>query len=198
MKIVSTDTITQIHSNYATWLNDFRYGDEAAFNSLFNELYPALYFYSFKITANEPASRDIAEEAFIKAWERRATIHDVKAYLYRVARNASLDWVKAENRRKMAEDEAAAMIPVCENAGWEALITAEVLRELYAGISKLPLQRQRVFKMLYQEGRSVKEVAKELNLSISAIKDHKRTGLIFLRKILRLFVVLTLIKHIIY
>ena len=90
------------------------------------------------------------------------------------------------------------MIPGCENAGWEALITAEVLRELYAGISKLPLQRQRVFKMLYQEGRSVKEVAKELNLSISAIKDHKRTGLIFLRKILRLFVVLALYKHIIY
>jgi len=198
MKTVRTNTITQIHSNYTTWLNDFRYGHEAAFNALFSELCPALYFYSFKITADEPASQDIAEEAFIKAWERRAAIHDVKAYLYRVVRNASLDWVKAENRRKMAEDEAAAMIPVNENAGWEALITAEVLRELYAGISKLPLQRQRVFKMLYQEGRSVKEVAKELNLSISAIKDHKRTGLIFLRKILRLFVVLTLIKHIIY
>jgi len=194
MKIVRPNTIKQTVSVYTSLFEDFRCGGEADFDSIFQEFYPSLYFYSLKITYNKPASQDIAEEAFIKAWKRRETIHDLKAYLYRIVRNASIDWVKAENRRRAAEDAAATLIPSSENLAWDALVKAEVLRELRVGINKLPLQRQRVFKMLYEEGKSVKEVARELNLSISAIKDHKRTGLIFLRKILPLLAVLTLYK----
>jgi len=190
--------LSDCSNNNTLLLQGFRLDNAAIFGSTFRELYPALYFYSLQITSDKPASEDIAGEAFVRVWERKEKVEDVKAYLYRVVRNLSLDWVKAENKRRVAEQEAGPIMGIPETLAWEALVKAEVLRELRAAIDKLPKQRQRVIKLLYLEGKSTKEVARELNLSIGAIKDHKRTGLIFLRKILRLFVVLILFKHIIY
>jgi RNA polymerase sigma-70 factor (ECF subfamily) len=118
----------------------------------------------------------------------------LKSYLYTIVRNGSINWLKARTRRRIALNDPAADTQQPEKLAWENLIQAELIRQLHAGISRLPAQRQRVFKMLYQEGKSVKEVAEELNLSISAIKDHKRAGLIFLRKILPVLAVLTLCK----
>jgi len=173
-------------------LQGFRLGNKAIFDAIFRELSPALYFYSLQITADKAVSEEIAGEAFVRVWERREKVKDVKAYLYRVVRNLSLDWVKAENKRRMIEQEAGPMMAVPETLAWEAMVKTELLRELRAAIDKLPAQRQRVIKLLYQEGKSVQEVATALNISPRVIREHRKEGLAFLRKIMRLIPLLFL------
>ena len=84
------------------------------------------------------------------------------------------------------------MMAVPETLAWEAMVKTELLRELRAAIDKLPAQRQRVIKLLYQEGKSVQEVATALNISPRVIREHRKEGLAFLRKIMRLIPLLFL------
>jgi RNA polymerase sigma-70 factor (ECF subfamily) len=166
-------------------MQGFRAGREDVFTEIFREFYPATCYYAFQITNDQAAAQDIAEGAFIKVWKRREIFYEfitLKSYLYTIVRNDSLNWLKAESRRLGLQHAAAAEIHQPESLAWENLIQAEVIRELYTAIEALPPQRRKIFTMLYKDGKSVKQVAKELQLSISTIKDHKKAGLIFLRK----------------
>jgi len=178
-------------------MTGFRNGNETSFTAIFKSLYPALRLFSSQIISDQGAAEEIAEEAFIKVWERREMFHrfnTLKAYLYSIVRNDSINWLKLENRRQASQAAASPGVHTAERLAWEILVQTELTRELYTAISLLPPQRQKVFRKLYEEGKSVKEVAGELNLSISAIKDHKRSGLIFLRKILPVIAILIFFK----
>ena len=139
-------------------LQDFRLGKEAAFDVVYYDLYAALCFFCLQITGDKLAAQDIAEETFIKAWEYRHSIRDPRSWLYRVARNGSLHWLKQESRRHAFEIEMAANAQAADNFAWEALLQTEIIRQLDAAMDKLPPQRQRVVRMLYKEGKTVKEV----------------------------------------
>jgi len=168
-------------------MHNLRLGSETAFDTIFYELYLSLCTYGFTITGDRVVAEDIAADAFIKVWERREIFQDfnrLKSYFYAIIRNEAINWFKAKKRRDVFESEGAAFVQIPEKLAWDGLVQAEVLRELYSGISKLPPQRQRVFKMLYQEGKSVKQVAEGLKVTTRAVRDHKREGLIFLRKII--------------
>ncbi len=176
---------TYVIKNYI--LESFKLGNQQAFDTLFNTLYPPLCYYGFQITGDRFASQDIAEEAFIKIWERRQMFNHfnvLKSYLYTIVKNDSLNWLKAEYRRRLIEDKGAASLHGSEPLAWEQLVKTEVIHELHTAIKKLPPQRQKVMKMLYQEGKSVKQVAEELNVSLTAIKLHKKAGLQFLQKMM--------------
>ena len=197
MKKTTLQVITGINDiNYAL-LDNFRQGRGDAFSQIFQELYAALCFYGLQITGDQAVAEDIVEEAFIKIWERREMFHQyntLKSYLYTIVRNESINWLKVQNRRSTALNDPAAANQQPEKLAWENLIQAEIIRELHAAINRLSPKRRKIFTMLYQEGKSVKEVAKELNISINTIKSHKKEGLIFLRKILSIFACLSLFQ----
>lgn len=170
-------------------LEDFKRGNQQAFNKIFRDLYPALCYYGFQITGDRFSAQDIAEEAFIKVWERRHLFNQfnvLKAYLYTIVKNDSINWLKAETRRRVSEDTGAGLLHNNEPLAWEKLVKTELIHELHSIIKKLPPQRQKVMTMLYQEGKSVKQAAEELKVSLTAVKLHKKAGLQFLQKLMPL------------
>ena len=62
------------------------------------------------------------------------------------------------------------------------IITVETTRLLLEGVDSLPTEWSKVFKLLYLEGKTIKEVAKELNLSLSTVKTQKARGLTAMRR----------------
>ncbi|HTL09820.1 MAG TPA: sigma-70 family RNA polymerase sigma factor [Chitinophagaceae bacterium] len=181
-------------------LQAFREGNQQAFDTLFRLLYPALSYFGCQVTQQLAVGEEIAAEAFVKVWKRRAMFTNfnvLKSYLYTIVKNDCIDWLKQEARRKSAEAHGMHVVPAVEPLVWENMIKAELMRELMEAIHQLPPQRQRVIKMLYEEGKSVKQVATELQVSLTAIKLHKKAGLVFLRKMLplRVFVVLFMLAH---
>ena len=184
MKIIHSGQLARTYDINSYMLEGFRSGSQQSFSKIFKQLYPSLYYYGLQITQNQAASQDIAEEAFIKVWERRqmfSQFNVLKSYLYTIVRNDSINWLKSENRRRQSENMGAAM-QNDEPPVWEYLVKTEIVAELQAAISRLPPQRQKVIRMLYQDGKSVKQVAGELQVSLTAIKLHKKAGLLFLKK----------------
>jgi RNA polymerase sigma factor (sigma-70 family) len=67
------------------------------------------------------------------------------------------------------------------------------LREIYKAINTLPAQCRRIFKMLYIQGKSIKEISTELEISASTIRTQKSRGLAVLKQKVKFFPLLFLI-----
>src|SRR3954469_8578611 len=90
------------------YVQAFQRGEEKGFTYFFNELYPALLYFAFRIIDDKPAAKDIVEESFIKIWERHTTFtHNkvIKSWLYTTVRNACIDWQRKQQSTLEHEQE---------------------------------------------------------------------------------------------
>ena len=168
------------------YVEAFQRGEEKGFTYFFNALYPALLYYAFRILNDKPTSEDVVEESFIKIWERHSTFTHpkvIKAWLYTTVRNGCLNRLQQQQRSATQVEQIARMKEgEHESYALHEIIRAEVIRELHANIESLPTACRQIFKMLYIQGKTVREIASELELSISTIKNQKARGLGLLRK----------------
>lgn len=178
MKIPENDITQHWHS--------FQRGLEEGFTFFFEKYYPSLCFFANRFVKNKEAAEDIVSEALMKVWEKRASIEEPKAlknYCYMAVRNACLRWLENKHHYNISS------LPISESLYSEEtvlhnIIKTEVVEELHAAIKQLPSKSSQVFAKLYIEGKSVAETAKELQLTVSTIKSHKRNGLFMLRNII--------------
>src|SRR5580704_12344030 len=78
-------------------------GDEACFTSIFKQFYSPLVLYAFRMTEDQYAAEDIIENAFISLWKKRNSLSEIrslKSYLYTIARNGCLSWIRKNKREK--------------------------------------------------------------------------------------------------
>ena len=74
-----------------------RSGDMKAFERLFVSLYPGLCNIANHYLNNEMLSKDVAQDAFIKWWNKREDFRDfaaVKSFLYITIRNQCLNYIR--------------------------------------------------------------------------------------------------------
>ena len=69
--------------------------------ALYDAHAPALYRFLLSLTASEPDTRDLLQDLFVKLARHPGPVpHDPQAYLFRAARNAFIDLVKRNARRR--------------------------------------------------------------------------------------------------
>ncbi|GAC1449949.1 MAG: RNA polymerase sigma-70 factor [Chitinophagaceae bacterium] len=171
-------------------MQGFCQGIQDAFDEIFHRLYPALCYYGFKITGDQAVSEDIAGEAFIKVWERRVDCKhflSLKAYLYTTVRNASIDWLRKNQAQAKNLKGILPLLEQAEQSGQELLIMTETCRLLHAAINGLPAQCQKVVRLSYLDGKTLKQVAAELHIEVGTVQSQKNRGLMLLRKRLKYF-----------
>lgn len=158
--------------------------DEDCVESFFKKYYPSLCFFANRFVTDKEAAEDIVGEALLKVWEKRDRLDNpvgLKNYCYTVVRHGCLHWLKSRQRGADIQSEEA---HYSEETVLHNIIRTEVLEELHTAISRLPPKSCQVFSKLYIEGKSVAETARELRLTVSTIKSHKRTGLALLRSMI--------------
>ncbi|NGM90222.1 sigma-70 family RNA polymerase sigma factor, partial [Parapusillimonas sp. SGNA-6] len=80
----------------------FQQGDTLAFKQLFESFSRQMLYVAQNIVKDSQVADEILSDGFLKLWEARDqfhTINSVKAYLYVVIRNASLNHVQAARQR---------------------------------------------------------------------------------------------------
>lgn len=160
----------------------FHDGHEAALTYIFTSCYPALCYFSERITSSRVAAEDIVEEAFIKLWNKRSefsSFPSIKAFLYVVVRNASNSYLKKQKK----DDYHNRQFVYLSTASDENLeiIRTEVITALYNAIETLPRKCQQIFKMSYIEGFKNEQIADILRLSIQTVKNQKTRAIRHLR-----------------
>ena len=166
-------------------MESFRLGEEKSFSEVFKKLFPKLTYYAFRIIKDQLASEDIAEDAFIKIWDRRELFFQfdvLKSYMYTIVRNASLTWLKKNKKIQLHCIEDTIEISSPDKNRMEAIIEVEVFHEMHAFLERLPSQSKKIVKMIFLDGKKAREVADELGLSLSTVKNQKANALNKLKK----------------
>jgi RNA polymerase sigma-70 factor (family 1) len=173
----------------------FRQGLEKGLNYYFATYDSALLYFSSRITQDEAAAEDIVSEAFVKLWQYRESIlHSkaVKAYLYQVVRNASVDYLRCKKREQRHLQNIVHLQLVLETDLVAFEISAETHRLIHSSIENLPPRCGLVFRKYYIEQKTLPQIAAELGVSPNTVRNQKAQALAILRKS---FLVLAFLLH---
>lgn len=159
---------------------------EKNFKNFFNEYYSALCFFANKLLHDKSTAEDIVENMFLKLWEKEPDFNrhtNIKAALYIGVKNACLDHIKKQ-KNLHSKTNALTYLLQQEQEGCvlNEITRAEVLREVYAELQKLPAECRKVMQLYYQQGLDHKSISAELGIAVSTVKNQKARGLQILRK----------------
>ena len=165
--------------------------------SVFNEYYDRLVYFSFKIVKDKLDAEDIVQESFVRYWKRRNNIaHDkalIKSYLYSTVKNISLNLIRHQQVVKGFETQFFIRTTDEKNV-IHKIIQAEVFSKIHNAIELLPAACQKISRMGYIDGMKNHEIASELGISVNTVKTQKQRG----AKILRVKLIPELIACIIW
>jgi RNA polymerase sigma-70 factor (family 1) len=166
---------TACHYDEKELLRQLQQGDQQAFLELYDHYQAPLYHYILRFVKIPGLAEDLTQDVFLKVWEIRDRIEPTlsfRAYLYTISRNRVFKSLKkitadaAKRQQLLHHLQQAATTPYLQ-LQWQ-----EYQRSLQKAIKALPPQRQRVFNLCREEGKSYEEVARELGISRNTVKEH--------------------------
>lgn len=157
---------------------------EEGLNPFFNTWYPALCLFASRFTGDRSLGEDFVQEAFVRLWSHHGSFESVqamKSFLYCVIRNSCLNHIRSRKKNSCLYLEVVTILESEQNKEDE-IIHAEVIAILHAALNELPPACREIFMKYFLEGKGYAEIAKELNLSVSTVRNQKARGLSLLRK----------------
>ncbi len=153
-------------------------GDRDAYGRIVAASQNAVTSVALAITRDVPTSEDIAQDAFISAWQHLRKLHNPDSFLpwlRQITRNLARDHLRGLQRRPRPVDDADAAIAAAADAGptpVQKLIDDEQQRAAAELISALPEDSREVLLLFYREGQSSQQVADLLGLSDAAVRKR--------------------------
>lgn len=158
-------------------------GDESALAQLVDRHWETVLLVASQLLGSWDAAEDVAQETFIRLWERReewGMEGSVRALLCRIARNASID---VRRRHSAAERAAERTDPPADVVRPDEIAEEQELRRAISdALSRLPDRRREVFVLVRYQGLSYRETAEALGLSEQTIANHMSLALADLRE----------------
>jgi RNA polymerase sigma-70 factor (ECF subfamily) len=162
-----------------TLLAGFQRREALAEKQVFQKYFRPLCLYSENITSRLEVSEDIVAESFEKAWGRRQEfqrLENLKAFLYRVVRNASLNYAESERIHRAHHEQIlylAANDPGTDEALEREILRVELLQEIYQEIENLPDRCGQIFKLLFIHNLSTDQIAAQLAINTQTVRTQK-------------------------
>ncbi len=157
------------------------------FNELFERYYRPICYFVLQLTNDEQQAEDIASECFQKVWTNRMSfdgLASVKAFLYKAAKNAALNYLKSMKVRSTAHSEILYLSEHTEDFILAKIMQTQLLTYIYDKVEKMPPKIKEVFNLIYQDGLSTKEISEKLNTSEQNVRNAKTRALNLLKKTL--------------
>ncbi len=134
---------------------------------------------AFSVTGRIGLTDDIAQETFLKAWNRIATLREpgkLKAWLARIAHDCAVDALRHERPHLSLEDETVSLTVAPGPSPDKAAADAEDEQLVWSALAALPETVRTPLVLFYREGQSVAAVAAALDLSEDAVKQRLSRG----------------------
>jgi len=174
-------------------------GEPGAFDEFVEHFRSKVFGYSWMMCGQREDAEEVAQEALLRAFESFSQLRDprsVRSWIFRIAKNACL-----MKRRKSAfaperELSLDEFLPASESEGehrhieiadWsslpeDALLNAELRREIHRAITELPESYRAVVLLRDVEELSTEETAQILDLSVDVVKTRLHRGRLAIRR----------------
>ena len=163
-------------------------GDEAAFSIIFFRYTARLAPFVTRLLQSDSWSEEIVQDVFLRLWQSRpqlASIEQPSAYLYQMASNRTLDYIKRNARDVKLQYYAARWLAPATDHPDTQQDFREIDRLLKEAVNRLPAQRRKVYQLVREEGLSHAEIADQLQISKHTVRNHVAEALQEIRIYLR-------------
>jgi len=155
--------------------------DKVAFRMLFDKYYKLLLGTAINILKDPDSGKDAVQEVFIQLWKNRGKIvinTSMENYLKRAVINRSLNQVKFRKQFEEEPDENMSSSPVTASDHMEA---KELEHTIEKAMETIPEKSRLVYILRRQEGLSLKEIAKKMNISPKTVENQLTKALKILK-----------------
>lgn len=167
-------------------------GNRTAFKQLVLRYQNLITSLAYSRTGDLQRSEDIAQQAFLTAWQKRSELQDparFAGWLRSITRNITLNSNRKSNRLdRSAESLSAASEPVTDLSPADSAMTSEQQQLLWDSLNNIPEQYREPLVLFYREDKSVAQVAELLELSVDATKQRLARGRAMLKSEVEKFV----------
>ncbi|MDR0844185.1 MAG: RNA polymerase sigma-70 factor [Tannerella sp.] len=159
-------------------------GSHEAYKVLFLKYFPRVKYFINHLIKSEAIAEELSQDVFMKVWEFRERMLEVKSfnsYVFRMAKNEALNHLDHRLLEKRYAELYRSEAVQTEDNGWEAKEIG-LLEQLT--VDRMPPQRKRVYEMSRMDGLSHAEIATRLGISKKTVENHLTLALKELNKIL--------------
>jgi RNA polymerase sigma factor (sigma-70 family) len=150
-------------------------GEHAAFGALVERYQNVVSAVSYSRTRDQALSEDVAQETFLAAWRQLDQLREagrLKSWLCGIARNLA----RKARRRTSRETTTDVVEGVASENPYEDVCEAQAERVVGEALARIPENYRDVLVLYYREHRSIKDVARLLDLSEAAALQRLSRG----------------------
>ena len=160
--------------------------DQEAFAQLYEEHFDKIYRYVTLRIGNETEAEDMTQQVFLNALQSISSFKwkgiPFSAWLFRIAHNQVVDYLKSKKRTAVPLDESLA-----SNDNNPQLIVEQKLdiEQVLAATKQLTEAQREVISLRFAGELPIAQVAKTMGKSQGAVKALQHSAIVALRKALR-------------
>ena len=150
-------------------------GDERSFEDLVSKYQQAVFNTIYRYTGTREDVQDLAQEVFIKVWRNAGKFRGeskFSTWLYRIVANHCLNYRRKRRHQHVSLDELAEKGETPESLkvkpDHEQKRVVELVR---AAVDGLPARQRMALVLSQYEGRSYKEIAEIMRVSVSSVES---------------------------
>ena len=170
-------------------------GDQQAFEQLVLENQNKVYSLALRLVNDREEAADLAQEAFVRAWQGLASFQGESSFstwVYRLTTNVCIDHLRKQKRRESVEPAVSLDDPDsgwAEPAAWDQdphrqLERSERGKALARGLERLPEWQRQILVLRELSGLSYQEIGQSLGIDLGTVKSRIARARLSLRKIL--------------
>lgn len=163
----------------------------SSFEELFRLYYPRMHRYCMHFLHDEEEANDLVQDIFVQLWDEKEKLDESKnleSYFFTLLRNKCLNLLKrkvVEGKyiRRQIMPEAERLYQLSFSSAAESQSLADRLSmELESLIASMPSQCGKVFQLRWIDGKKIREIAEDLNISTTMVDKHLAKGIEIARK----------------
>ncbi len=152
--------------NYLQLATRARDGDDNAFGTLYERLFPQIFDFLARLVGNRELGEELAQESFVTAFEQRRRLRNpaaMRSWLFSIAYHRAMDYLRRAGRERpgLAEQEYRVAPEVTEGG----MIAAEAAELVWSAAQSLEADQYAILDMNLRQGLSGVELARALGIS---------------------------------
>ncbi|WP_202182944.1 RNA polymerase sigma-70 factor [Chitinophaga solisilvae] len=157
-------------------LQEVAAGSEKAFKALFEQYRGRLFYYISRFIKSEQVAEELVLDVFMKIWTGRELITRIQhfdAFLFRVAHNKSIDFLRAAARDQQLSGLLLEEIQAAAADRPDAVMMArEYEAKVRHAVALLPPQSKKVYTLSREQELTHDQIARQLNISRATVNNH--------------------------
>ena len=150
-------------------------GNARAFKELYNRYKESVFLMIYRRVRDEEETEDIVQEIFLKLWlgrESLVELDNLDYYLFGTARNMVISHYRKKDVQLKGEGFLIAQLDNLEGSADKDILINELNSKIQEVVDSLPPNIKACYHLSRSEGKKIKEIASNLNLSEQTVRNN--------------------------